>query len=100
VRPETIALHGGACDDNHVPAVVEEVLFLGAVVRVRARIGELALHCDTFNDPRVALPRRGQEVVLSFPPAACLTLDDARGEAAWRPDAEAARGDLSTSENA
>jgi putative spermidine/putrescine transport system ATP-binding protein len=100
LRPETIALHGGACDDNHVPAIVEEVLVLGAVVRVRARIREHALHCDMFNDPRVALPRRGQQVELSFPPAVCVTLDEQPPDAPSRRGAQSASGDLSTSENA
>jgi putative spermidine/putrescine transport system ATP-binding protein len=83
LRPEMITLVQGSDADiapgrNAVPAVVEEVAFLGAVVRFRVRVGDgdeaATIDVDTFNDPNLAVPDIGAAVTIAFPPEACLVL--------------------------
>jgi putative spermidine/putrescine transport system ATP-binding protein len=75
LRPETIALAltpNGSM--NHLRGNVEDVQYLGPVVRVRVRLNEQSLHYDAFNRPDVALPRLGETVDLAFPAEAALAL--------------------------
>src|SRR5262245_40803905 len=76
LRPETIVLNGASNGGNHLRGTVEDVVFLGAVVRVRVRFREHALHFDMFSNPHLSLPQQGQQVALSFPPEACLILGE------------------------
>ena len=43
---------------------------------------------DTFNNPHLAVPQRGGSVTLSFPPEACLLLEQSSAAAAPDPVAE------------
>jgi putative spermidine/putrescine transport system ATP-binding protein len=84
LRPETIVLNGASSGTpngaNHLRGTVEDVMFLGSIVRVRVRFSENALHFDMFNNPHLALPQHGQQVSLSFPPEACLVLGEPKTE--------------------
>ena len=76
VRPETISLthengSAQAHGDNVLPAVVERINFLGAVVRIGVKSGELPLVVDLFNNPSLVLPKPGDMVRLRFAPQAC-----------------------------
>ncbi|MEN9936388.1 MAG: hypothetical protein RLZZ387_2967 [Chloroflexota bacterium] len=75
VRPEAVALNGGSiAGANHLRGTVEDVTFLGALVRVRVRLSQHHLDFDVFNNPRLAAPRAGEQVTVSFPPDACMVL--------------------------
>ncbi|MGH2475844.1 MAG: ABC transporter ATP-binding protein [Candidatus Limnocylindrales bacterium] len=80
IRPEMITLSVDAPapsnGTNRVPATVEDVAFLGSVVRFRVSVGADAtmLNVDTFNNPNLAVPASGSPVSLAFPPEACLVL--------------------------
>jgi putative spermidine/putrescine transport system ATP-binding protein len=74
VRPEIVALREPAADDNRMEGTVEDVNFLGSIVRIRLRFGENALSLDTFNNPSLSLPSRGQRLAVSFPREAVLVL--------------------------
>ncbi|MDZ4720743.1 MAG: TOBE domain-containing protein, partial [Roseiflexaceae bacterium] len=75
LRPETIALSASPNGTlNHLRGNVEDIQYLGPVVRVRVRLGEQSLHYDAFNRPDVALPRPGEAVDLAFPAEAALAL--------------------------
>ena len=89
IRPEMITLHpgtgvseGAANGTNRLPARVEDVAFLGSVVRFRARLDgvgdETLLFVDTFNNPNLAVPASGAPVTLAFPPEAVHILDRAQ----------------------
>jgi putative spermidine/putrescine transport system ATP-binding protein len=54
---------------------IEEVNFLGAVVRIRVRFGDSAISLDTFNNPNAPPPKRGEAITVSFAPADLLVLD-------------------------
>ena len=94
VRPEMISM--GAIEGmNQMTGVIDDVTFLGAVVRVRIRHtdGSGALSFDTFNNPNLAVPAHGTAITISYPTAACLVIDKAQiaaGAAAATEEAGAA----------
>ena len=71
-----MSLNGAGGERNRVGGEIEEVSFLGSVVRVRVRFGESAVSLDTFNNPNVPPPRRGDKVTVSFAPEDLLVLED------------------------
>ena len=77
LRPEIVSLAEPRENDNRMDGTVEDVSFLGSIVRIRVRFGEQAISLDTFNNPNLALPRRGQRLAVTFPPEAVLALDAA-----------------------
>ena len=54
---------------------MEDVNFLGSIVRIRVRFGDNAVSLDTFNNPNAAPPQPGQAVTVSFPREAVLVLE-------------------------
>ncbi len=80
IRPEMISLAGiepePSDTTNRLPATIDDVAFLGSVVRFRVRVGSDAtlLNVDTFNNPNLAVPNAGSAVSITFPPEACLVL--------------------------
>jgi putative spermidine/putrescine transport system ATP-binding protein len=88
IRPEMIGLDGTAGDGspaNSVQATVQDVAFLGAVVRVRTTLQDgSSVSVDTFNNPNLAVPASGATVTLRFPDEAVLVL----GREAVRDDSD------------
>jgi putative spermidine/putrescine transport system ATP-binding protein len=75
LRPETIApAHSPNGVLNHVRGLVEDIQYLGPVVRVRVRLTTQSLHYDAFNRPDVLLPKVGEPIDLAFPSEAALAL--------------------------
>ncbi len=70
IRPEEFQF-GQTEGRNLIQGRVEVVMFLGAVVRLRVRIGEVLVSVDLFNERNMTLPRVGDEVMVNFPPHAC-----------------------------
>ena len=66
IRPEAITLGAPQSGKNVMQAVVEEVSFLGSIVRIRTKAGEQIISLDVFNDPNQTLPQRGEAVSLNF----------------------------------
>jgi putative spermidine/putrescine transport system ATP-binding protein len=78
LRPEAVTLktgEGGA--GNQVRGTIEEVHFLGAVVRIRVRFKEQVISLDTFNNPSAPPPDRGQAVTVQFAREDLLVLEGA-----------------------
>ncbi|MBA2380947.1 MAG: ABC transporter ATP-binding protein [Chloroflexi bacterium] len=74
IRPETVEV-GEAGGSNRLTGTIEDVSFLGSIVRTRVRIGnEASLSFDQFNDPGLAAGVVGDSIALSFPPEATLVL--------------------------
>ena len=57
--PRRCVLGAGSDDRNTLAGVIEDVAFLGAVVRVRVRLKRAAIIVDTFNSGANDLPARG-----------------------------------------
>jgi putative spermidine/putrescine transport system ATP-binding protein len=74
IRPEAIQLDASQPGKNALIANVEDVSFLGSIVRIRTRVGEDAISFDVFNEPNKPLPLRGSSVSLSFTPDSLMIL--------------------------
>jgi putative spermidine/putrescine transport system ATP-binding protein len=70
IRPEELQIGEGK-GRNKLKGVVESVLFLGSVVRLRVNIAGSFLMADLFNERDLVLPRKGDEVIVSFPEQSC-----------------------------
>ncbi len=78
LRPESISLGDGQSGQNRLRGTIQDVSFLGSIVRIRIRLGDgPSISLDTFNAPNLALPAIGEVVTVSFPPEACVVLDRA-----------------------
>ena len=95
VRPEGIALGEGDAGANQLRGILDDINFLGSIVRIRVRLGDggpgaTVIALDTFNEPHLSVPSVGSAVTLSFPPEASFVLGAARNGSASRPEAGAA----------
>lgn len=72
LRPEALSLEdvGG----NQLSGRVENISFLGSIVRIQIRLHEALLSLDEFNNPHLTLPQIGEAVVIHFSPEAGLVL--------------------------
>jgi putative spermidine/putrescine transport system ATP-binding protein len=70
LRPEMIAVRSDA--PVTLEGVVDDVSFLGAIVRVRLRVEGQTLSVDLFNTPTRPPPRPGEGVQVGFDPAHAL----------------------------
>ena len=66
LRPEALRLGAGEDGRNTLAGVIEDVSFLGAVVRVRVRLERAAIIVDTFNSGAADLPARGAPIAVNF----------------------------------
>ena len=76
-----MTLNGAGGKRNRLDGTIEDVNFLGSVVRVRVRFKESAISLDTFNNPNAPPPKHGDKVTVSFAPEDLLVLE---GEALSR----------------
>jgi putative spermidine/putrescine transport system ATP-binding protein len=79
VRPEGIDLGEGESGANRLRGTVEDINFLGSIVRIRVGLGgtedaPTTITLDTFNEPHLTLPPVGDAVTISFPPEACFVV--------------------------
>jgi putative spermidine/putrescine transport system ATP-binding protein len=81
LRPEGMALGEGGAESNRLRGTVEDINFLGSIVRIRLHVGDGTnggapneVSLDRFNDPNLKLPDIGEVVTVSFPPEACFVL--------------------------
>ncbi|HZS85577.1 MAG TPA: ABC transporter ATP-binding protein [Stellaceae bacterium] len=66
LRPEAVSLSDPGGERNRLQGTIEDVSFLGSVVRIRVRFKENAISLDTFNNPGLAPPEPGREVTVTF----------------------------------
>jgi putative spermidine/putrescine transport system ATP-binding protein len=74
IRPERISLVGQAQEANVMNATVENIAFLGSIVRLRLQTGDNLFYMDTFNNPFLALPKRGENIAVTFSSESVLVL--------------------------
>ncbi|GGE00835.1 ABC transporter ATP-binding protein [Aureimonas endophytica] len=75
LRPEALSLAPSPARTNRLEGTIEDVDFLGSVVRMRVRLGQTTLLMDNFNDPSTPPPERGAKVALHFAPGDGQILD-------------------------
>jgi putative spermidine/putrescine transport system ATP-binding protein len=73
LRPEQ--LHLGVIEgENQLTGKVDNVAFLGSIIRILVRVGDSILTLDVLNERGHTLPKRGDTTMLSFPPDGCWVL--------------------------
>ena len=75
LRPEAVDIAAPESGKNALKGTVDDVAFLGSIIRVRVRLASARVSLDTFNDPSRSLPRVGETVTLSFKPEDLLLLE-------------------------
>ena len=76
VRPEALRLGLPGEGDNALNVVVEDMSFLGAVIRLKVRHGDESLHVDMFNARISAPPQRGETITVAFSRDDVIVVDD------------------------
>jgi putative spermidine/putrescine transport system ATP-binding protein len=74
IRPERFSFASEVKKANIVDCVIENITFLGSVVRVHILIGSSTLVMDTFNYPSLELPRIGAKEQVTCSKEAVLIL--------------------------
>lgn len=77
IRPERFSFASEIKKANIVDCVIENITFLGSVVRVHIRIGNSMFIMDTFNYPSLELPRIGAKEQVTCSKEAVLILGNA-----------------------
>lgn len=76
VRPERFNFASEQKKDNVVDCTIENITFLGSVVRVQVKIGNTKFNMDTFNNPFLELPKIGDKDQVTCSKEAVLVLSD------------------------
>jgi putative spermidine/putrescine transport system ATP-binding protein len=77
LRPEAVSLGESRPESNAMRGTIEDVSFLGAIVRIRVRFKDNLISLDTFNSSAAPPPERGQSATVSFSPADLQMLEGA-----------------------
>jgi putative spermidine/putrescine transport system ATP-binding protein len=80
IRPERLSITTDALEGNVLDATVENITFLGAIVRIQVSVDKMILNIDTFNNPHIDLPAIKQKVRVAFPEEAVMVLKSNPGK--------------------
>jgi putative spermidine/putrescine transport system ATP-binding protein len=80
IRPERFSFAVDGKKANVLDCRIENITFLGSVVRIRVKIGETKFNMDTFNNPFLALPEIGAMDEVTCSKEAVLILGPAEQE--------------------
>ncbi len=75
IRPERLSFASEQRKANVVDAKIENITFLGSVVRIQITIGKTKFNMDTFNNPFLELPGIGDTSQVTCSREAVLILD-------------------------
>jgi putative spermidine/putrescine transport system ATP-binding protein len=76
IRPERFSFASEQKKANVVDSTIENITFLGSVVRIQVKIGNTKFNMDTFNNPFLELPKIGSKEEVTCSREAVLVLDD------------------------
>jgi putative spermidine/putrescine transport system ATP-binding protein len=76
VRPERFSFASEQKKDNVLDCTIENITFLGSVVRIQVKIGNTKFNMDTFNNPFLELPKIGSKEQVTCSKEAVLVLDE------------------------
>jgi putative spermidine/putrescine transport system ATP-binding protein len=74
IRPERLSFTTEGVKPNVLDCTIENITFLGAVVRITVKIGQYNLFMDTFNNPFLELPRIGDKAQVTCSREAVLVV--------------------------
>ncbi len=74
IRPERINFVSVGRKANVIDCTIENITFLGSIVRIQVTAGEKKLFLDTFNNPFLELPKIGAKEQISCSKEAVLIL--------------------------
>jgi putative spermidine/putrescine transport system ATP-binding protein len=75
IRPERINFSSEQKKANLFDCTIENITFLGSIVRIQVRVGDLRLAMDTFNNPFLELPRIGSTAGITCSREAVIILN-------------------------
>jgi putative spermidine/putrescine transport system ATP-binding protein len=61
IRPERLSFASELKKDNILDCTIENITFLGSVVRIQVKVGNTKFNMDTFNNPFLELPKIGSK---------------------------------------
>lgn len=76
IRPERFNFVAQEKKANVVDATIENITFLGSIVRIQVMIGKAKFYMDTFNNPFLELPKIGDKDQVTCSREAVLVLED------------------------
>jgi putative spermidine/putrescine transport system ATP-binding protein len=76
VRPERFSFASEIKKENVLDCTIENITFLGSVVRIQVKIGDTKFNMDTFNNPFLELPKIGAKDQVTCSREAVLVLSD------------------------
>lgn len=74
IRPERFSFASEQKKANVVDCTIENITFLGSVVRIQVLIGKTKFNMDTFNNPFLELPRIGDKTQVTCSREAVLII--------------------------
>ncbi|RJP54407.1 MAG: ABC transporter ATP-binding protein [Anaerolineaceae bacterium] len=74
VRPERFNFADDQKKDNLLDCTIENITFLGSVVRIQVKIGKTVFNMDTFNNPFLELPKIGDNGQVTCSKEAVLVI--------------------------
>jgi putative spermidine/putrescine transport system ATP-binding protein len=74
IRPERFSFASEEKKANIIDCTIENITFLGAIVRIQVLIGQTKFSMDTFNNPFLELPRIGDRTQITCSREAVLVL--------------------------
>ena len=75
IRPERFSFASEKRKANVIDAVIENITFLGSIVRIQVVVGSIKFHMDTFNNPFLELPKIGDKTQITCSREAVLILN-------------------------
>ena len=74
IRPERLSFASEGQKANLLECTIENITFLGSIVRVTVKVGQHSLFMDTFNNPFLELPKIGDKVQVTCSREAVLVV--------------------------
>jgi len=75
IRPERLGFVSEGNKANLLDCSIENITFLGSIVRIQVSLGKSTFFVDTFNNPRLELPKIGDKLQISCSREAILVLN-------------------------
>ncbi len=77
LRPELLSLDTETGGANILNSVIENIIFLGSIVRLTLNLGGRSIYMDTFNNPHMRIPKIGDQVRVACSQDSILILNSA-----------------------